>query len=392
MGQMVRAAYVRVRRTPTLRRSALVVVTLLSALVIDLTPGIRESNVAGWLVYVVAIAAYASAVEALVGLLVATVDGGFLLHQALDRSLLPDKTFIFVAALGAFDLAALLVISLIAHARRASEAARRAQRQAEEAAQLRAEFLGVASHDLRAPLTVMSATTELLQQRLRREGTLAADQLERHLERIHASATQMQHLLDEMADAAHLKSGEALSLSLEPVDLVEIVQRVASGAAAMPLGQDRTITLDCPAAVVVTADAARMQRVVQNLLDNALKYSAAPQPVMVTVEGRETAVALRVRDYGVGIPAAELPRVATYEFRATTARRFTGMGIGLAGAKKIVEMHGGSLAVESAEGMGTTVTVTLPVGRAAGAPAREDRVAEVGRSGLESTVTPPNNV
>ena len=164
---MVRAAYTRVRRTPTLRRSALVVVTLLSALVIDLTPGIRESNVAGWLVYVVAIAAYASAVEALVGLLVATIDGGFLLHQALDRSLLPDKTFIFVAALGAFDLAALLVISLIAHARRASEAARSAQRQAEDAAQLRAEFLGVASHDLRAPLTVMSATTELLQRQLR---------------------------------------------------------------------------------------------------------------------------------------------------------------------------------------------------------------------------------
>jgi len=194
---MVRAAYARVRRTPTLRRSALVVVTLLSALVIDLTPGIRESNVAGWLVYVVAIAAYASTVEALVGLLVATIDGGFLLHQALDRSLLPNKTFSFVAALGGFDLAALLLISLIAHARRASEAARSAQRQAEDAAQLRAEFLGVASHDLRAPLTVMSATTELLQQRLRREGTLAADQLERHLERIHASATQMQHLVDE---------------------------------------------------------------------------------------------------------------------------------------------------------------------------------------------------
>src|SRR2546421_4161908 len=124
MGQMVRAAYARVRRTPTLRRSALVVVTLLSGLVIDLTPGIRESNVAGWLVYVVAVAAYASTVEALAGLLVAASDGGLLLHQALERSLLPDKTFIFVSALGGFVLAGILLLGLIAHARRATETAR----------------------------------------------------------------------------------------------------------------------------------------------------------------------------------------------------------------------------------------------------------------------------
>jgi signal transduction histidine kinase len=63
--------------------------------------------------------------------------------------------------------------------------------------------------------------------------------------------------------------------------------------------------------------------------------------------------------------------VATYEFRATTARRYTGMGIGLAGARTIVETHGGSLTIESAEGVGTTVTVTLPRSRLAGAPARE---------------------
>src|ERR687885_1111885 len=394
MGQRVRAAHAHIRRTPMLRRSLLVVVTLLSALVINLTPGLRESSVAGWLPYVVAIAAYASTVEALVGLLVATIDGGILLHEALDHSSYPDKTFIFVAALGGFDLAALLLIDLIAHVRRAqraSEAARSAQRQAEDAAQLRAEFLGVASHDLRTPLTVMSAATELLQEHLHREGTLAADQLERHLGRIHANVIQMQLLLDQMSDAVRLKSGEALSLSLAPVDLVEIVQRVTSGAHATPLGKSRTITLDCPSAAVISADAARMQRVVQNLLDNALKYSAAPQPVIVTVERCEKAVALRVRDYGVGIPANELPRVATYEFRATTARRYTGMGIGLAGARKIVEMHGGSLTIESAEGVGTTVTVTLPVSRVADTSAREDLVAEAGRSGLEGTVTPPHN-
>src|SRR2546430_15034435 len=147
-GQLVRAAHAHVRHTPTLRRALLVVVTLLSLLLIHLTPGLRESNVAGWLVYVVAMAAYASTVEALAGRLVATIDGGLLLHEALARSLLPDKTFIFIAALGGFALAGLLLIGLIAHARRAGETARRAQRQAEDAAHLRAEFLSVASHDL----------------------------------------------------------------------------------------------------------------------------------------------------------------------------------------------------------------------------------------------------
>jgi signal transduction histidine kinase len=187
-----------------------------------------------------------------------------------------------------------------------------------------------------------------------------------------------------MADAARLKSGEALALDLEPVNLAEIVRTVVEGTRSTPAGASRTITIEGEAEAVATADAARLQRVVQNLLDNALKYSAAPQPVTLTVEKGESNAALRVRDYGIGIPADELPRVATYEYRATTARRYRGMGIGLAGARRIVELHGGSLTIASAEGAGTTVTVAVPRGDAALIRGHDELGARVNRAGAMS--------
>ena len=375
-GQRLGAAYAQVYRTPLLRRLVLVGLTLLTIVVIHRTPGLRESNVAAWLIYVVAVTAYAPAREALLGLLVATGDGGLLLHQALTQSLLPHKTFIFIAALGAFALAGLLLIGLNARTRRAQEAVRLAQQQAAQAARARAEFLSSASHDLRTPLTVLLGLTSLLQTKLHAGGTLSAEWLDRQVGLLHANATQMQHLLDEMADAAQLTSGDAVALHREAVNLVELVQRVVGGAQATPQGASRTIRLVGPAAVVVTADAARLQRVVQNLLDNALKYSAAPAPVLLTVEEREQAVVLRVRDEGIGIPAAELAHVATYAYRATTARRQSGMGIGLAGARHLVDLHGGSLTIASVEGAGTTVTVTLPRDDVGAARAHDDRAAE----------------
>ncbi len=113
-------------------------------------------------------------------------------------------------------------------------------------------------------------------------------------------------------------------------------------------------------AVTIQGDRARLERVLHNILGNAVKYSPRGAPVEVEVVAHEGWAIITVRDHGVGIPADELPRLFTQFYRASTARGIPGKGIGLAGARAIVEQHGGRIEIESAVGQGTTVTVYLP--------------------------------
>ena len=112
--------------------------------------------------------------------------------------------------------------------------------------------------------------------------------------------------------------------------------------------------------IIVDGDPARLARVIQNIIDNAVKYSPARTPVYVTISTQDRWATIVVRDSGVGIPADELPRLFTHFYRASTVGSVRGSGIGLAGAKSIVEQHGGQIELESAVGQGTTVTVRLP--------------------------------
>jgi len=117
---------------------------------------------------------------------------------------------------------------------------------------------------------------------------------------------------------------------------------------------------DFQLAVLVEGDRVRLSRVLQNVIGNAVKYSPAATVVSVEVRDGTDAVRIVVRDRGVGIPADELPHVFTRFYRASTARGIDGTGIGLAGAKAIIEQHGGHISLESVVGEGATVTMTLP--------------------------------
>ena len=108
-------------------------------------------------------------------------------------------------------------------------------------------------------------------------------------------------------------------------------------------------------------DVARVQRVVANLIANAIKYSPSGGDVVVSVSVDGDSAVLTVRDEGMGIPAADLPRVFERFHRGSNVERISGTGIGLAGAKDIVELHGGTIEVTSVEGRGTTVAVRLPL-------------------------------
>jgi signal transduction histidine kinase len=114
-------------------------------------------------------------------------------------------------------------------------------------------------------------------------------------------------------------------------------------------------------ALTIRGDRLRLARVLHNLFGNAIKYSPQKTPVDVTVQRDGDTALIAVRDQGVGIPSDELPRIFTRFFRASTAAGISGTGIGLAGSKAVIEQHGGAIMLESSVGVGTTVSIRLPL-------------------------------
>jgi PAS domain S-box-containing protein len=230
----------------------------------------------------------------------------------------------------------------------------------------REAFVDAAAHDLKNPLTTVRGQAQLLQRRVRRDQEIEPDKLAAGLAAIEGAADRMATLIEEMMDAAHLSAGRALELRLAPVDVLALVEAAVEDARRG--ANSRQIRVEAETVELVGMwDGARLARVLANLLSNALKYSPTASEVVVriahvmTPEGA-TWVDLAVRDKGVGIPAADLPRLFERFYRgANVAGRTRGTGIGLAGARQIVEQHGGTILVESEAGRGSTFTVRLPL-------------------------------
>ena len=232
-------------------------------------------------------------------------------------------------------------------------------------AQLHQALLTGIAHDLKNPLAAIKGQAQLL--RRRAKGPHAA-RLAAGLAAIEASADEAATQLDELADLATLQVGQPLRLRLGPTDLAELAR---SHAAVFQAATERhTLQVVAPEPVTGIWDAARLGRVVDNLLGNAVKYSPEGGRIRVEVtrEGSgdgEWAV-LTVSDEGVGIPAADLPHVFERFHRgANVRRRIAGQGVGLAVVAQIVAQHGGTVTATSTEGRGSTFAVRLPLSPAA---------------------------
>jgi signal transduction histidine kinase len=177
---------------------------------------------------------------------------------------------------------------------------------------------------------------------------------------IEGGAQRMVSLIDDLLDVAHLRAGRSLQLNLAPTRLLQVVEQAIE---RHRLDSDRhTVRLVAAAEPVGAWDPVRLGRVLDNLLSNAVKYSPGGGTIKVTVgtEGERWAV-LRVADHGVGIPPSDVPYVFDRFRRGrNVSGRIAGTGIGLAAVRRIVEQHGGTVAVESEEGRGTVFTVRLP--------------------------------
>ena len=222
---------------------------------------------------------------------------------------------------------------------------------------MRDAFVATVSHELRTPLTSISGFLEMMldeQEGLGDAGLTYLDVIRRSTERLH-------HLVEDLLLIAQIEA-HRVELDLSIVDLSGLVQ--ASVEALRPAAAEKGIELEVLTdhAGVVRGDPHRLTQVLDNLVSNAVKFTEEGGTVTVSIASNGGSATLVVADTGIGIPADELGKVFSRFFRASTAtqRTISGTGLGLAISRALVEQHGGTISLESVEGEGTRVTVTLP--------------------------------
>ncbi len=235
--------------------------------------------------------------------------------------------------------------------------------QAQEAIGVRDQFLLIAAHELRTPITSLRGYAQLLL-RSHQRNILDAARLERYLPALDESAERLVRLTEDLLDVSRLRTGR-LPLRVESFDLAAFARRVVERY--REVGPGHQVLLDLAADLpLVRADPGRLEQVVVNLLDNAVKYSPEGGEVRLIVEREGTGVALRVRDRGIGLPPESAEAIFEPFTRApnAAARHIPGLGLGLHIAREIAARHGGKIRAESAgEGRGTTISLWLPTDR-----------------------------
>ncbi len=239
------------------------------------------------------------------------------------------------------------------------------------ASRLKDHFLQNVNHELRTPLTAIVGWTDLFEE----EAELDDATLQRGLRQIRQSARVLLALIDDLLDLARLERG-ALTLELRPVFLSEVVQRSLETVRRMAEARGVVLMLaPLPEPTSpLRADALRLQQVLWNLLANAIQFTPAHGRVVVRVEREPERYLVSVEDDGIGIPESELPHVFE-RFRqvdGSATRGHAGMGIGLALARSLVELHGGTIWASSVVGQGSRFTFALPI---RGSERRADPVA-----------------
>jgi len=221
---------------------------------------------------------------------------------------------------------------------------------------VRQEFLSNVSHELRTPLTSIIAFVETLENGAIEDG----ESCQRFLSIIRKNASRMQGLIDDILELTAIEGGN-VQLRAKPVELHELVQDVCASLAAKAGAQGVTLENKVNPDVMVYADARRLEQMLTNLIDNAIKFSREHGMVVISHEPG-TRDRILVRDNGDGIPAQHLERLFERFYRVDRARSrdMGGTGLGLAIVKHIALLHGGEVTVTSELGKGSTFTIHLP--------------------------------
>ena len=241
--------------------------------------------------------------------------------------------------------------------KQAEDALRQALAREKELGELKIRFLSMASHEFRTPLaTILAASDALNTYRHRMTEVQIADRFKKIKE-------QVRHLTDIMEDVLQLARMQARRLEYHPVlqDLDVLCRNVLDEFQSRPDIKHRLQYKCSGEAVETMLDPKLMRQLISNLVSNAIKYSANAEHVNITLEYANSTATLKVRDKGIGIPETDLPHLFEPFHRAGNVGAISGTGLGLVITKEAVDLHGGTIAVESQMGVGTTFIVNIPM-------------------------------
>ncbi len=239
---------------------------------------------------------------------------------------------------------------------------KRYQNELQEAVKARDEFLSIASHELKTPLTSLKLQTQMIKRQIAKEDPAAysKERVDQLADQTDKQVNRLTRLVDDMLDIARIRTGN-LTLQSEPFDLRDLVKdtvaRMHSQFLRAGCGDPKLLLGDAANGVW---DRMRLEQVLDNLFTNAIRYGSG-KPVEVSVESFPNHVRLSVKDHGIGIAKPAQEKIFERFERAVNANEVSGLGLGLFIIRQIVGAHGGSIRVESDEGQGACFTVDLPL-------------------------------
>jgi signal transduction histidine kinase len=231
--------------------------------------------------------------------------------------------------------------------------------EAQRATQVRDEFLSIAAHELKTPVTSLRGYAQLL---MRNADNPDPTMLVRALTTINVQSDKLVELTGKLLDVSRIDSGK-LRLEPRPVDIAQLVRECV--VTARETTDLHTLKVHAPQSSIVWIDPLRFEQVLANLLTNAVKYSPNGGVIEVSLEpAGDTCIQLRVRDHGLGIPPDRRERLFDRMYQAHGDGYLSGLGLGLFISRQIVELHGGRIEAQFPPDGGTQMCVTLPVGSA----------------------------
>lgn len=226
----------------------------------------------------------------------------------------------------------------------------------QENEKMKNDFISSVSHELRTPLTAIRGWAETL-----KDGSIDSETLQKGMGVILKESDRLSSMVEELLDFSRLQSGR-MQLNLTKLDLIAELSDAVLMFFERAKRENIELIYDEPMDIMpISADSNRLRQVFINIIDNAIKYSDSGDSVTVAAEIRDDNAIVTIADTGCGIKSVDLPKIKEKFYKANSTRR--GSGIGLAVADEIIALHGGKLSIDSVEGKGTTVTISLPLVR-----------------------------